>query len=300
MTHSYGEGLVRRWAPRFGLGDFRIQVLPMPTEPCDAWARSYYDLDEMWGVIDLPADADVPAPLLELLVLHELAHGLLLLSETSETGTEQACNRIARLARCDFTTRLANEQSAHQLGEDYWSGDREKSNASATDRRAWLNVVVDALPVGDREVINLIYVEGLSLRAAGQCLGGVDVHTMVRRRDRALAKLNNYFAALESANWHTARRIIALRQPEGGAEHEVVYTLHHRCSVANSLISSKVVDEDADLLIFPVGNVGYGMPKGIPFGVQATDPCPSCGRDVGVYFVWQAGATEHPGEIWTP
>ena len=96
------------------------------------------------------------------------------------------------------------------------------------------------------------------------------------------------------------RRIITLRRPEGGAEHAVIYEMHHRCSVANALVLTEVGTEDMDLLIFPVGNVGYGMPFGIPFGVQALDACSACGANVGVYFAWQQGHSSHPGSVWTP
>lgn len=97
-----------------------------------------------------------------------------------------------------------------------------------------------------------------------------------------------------------ARRIIPLKMPEGGAEIDVIYELHHRCGPANALIRTEVGTEDMDLLIFPVGNVGYGMPLDIPFGVQALDSCQACGADVGCYFVWQPGHAAHPGSLWTP
>jgi hypothetical protein len=59
-------------------------------------------------------------------------------------------------------------------------------------------------------------------------------------------------------------------------------------------------DEDIDLIVFPVGNVGYTMPKGVPFPVQAVNPCRACGADVGCWFVWQAGHSRVEGQLWTP
>lgn len=306
MTHERGEALVRKWAPKFGLGEFRIQVVPLDPDQKKAWALSFYDVDEMWAVISLPVD-DLHSPaLLELLVLHELSHGMLMLCDAGASSEEQTCNRIARLTSGDYDTKFANHDEAERLGENYWKKKVKPRKASGKalttnflDKRAWLPIVTDALPADERVIINLLYWEGRSLREVAAELGVA--HTTVEdRRNKALRRLAEYFAKLENTEWHTARRIIALPMPEGGAEHEVVYLLHHRCSVANALIRTEVGSEDMDLLIFPVGNYGYGMPLGIPFGVQALDPCGACGQDVGVYFVWQAGHSSHPGEIWTP
>lgn len=302
MSHTLGEALVRKWAGKLGLGEFRIQVVTLSPDNKKAWALSFYDIEEMWGIIDLPVDETHPAPLLELLVVHELSHGLIELAKSGKVAVEQACNRIARLALADYETPLPNEDTARRIGDPWYESGRVKHMAGSIDRRAWLAIVVDALPEQDRALVNMLYVEGLSLREAGARLGLNDTNggSMLRRRDRALDKLREYFDKLENAEWHAARRIISLRMPEAGAEHEVIYELHHRCSVANALIRTEVGTEDMDLLVFPVGNVGYGMPRGVPFGVEALDPCASCGQNVGVYFVWQAGHSSHPGQIWTP
>jgi hypothetical protein len=97
VSTSHGERLVRKWAGAFGLGDFRLQVKEIPEDTPDAWARSFYDIEELWGVLELPGDNLLPPALIELLVLHELAHGLIQVAGASELGEEQACNRIARM-----------------------------------------------------------------------------------------------------------------------------------------------------------------------------------------------------------
>lgn len=88
--------------------------------------------------------------------------------------------------------------------------------------------------------------------------------------------------------------------PEGGAEHEVVYELHHRCPQANALIRTEVGREDMDLLVFPVGNYGYAIPKNVTFAVTAMDPCGACGRLLTAQFVWRSGHVNHAGSLWTP
>lgn len=210
--HTYGEALVRKWAPKFGLGDFRIQVVTMRPDNKEAWALSFYDVEELWGIIDLPPDESMPAELLELIVLHELAHGLLLLAEAGDVAAEQACNRIARLTRGDFETRLANEDAAHRLGEAWFNDEHPKKSAypspgprpghgnAKVGRREWLPIVIDALPYQERTVINMLYIEGMSLREAAQQVG-VSHTTIQDRRDSALLRLNRYFDKLEKAPW---------------------------------------------------------------------------------------------------
>lgn len=288
----------------------------------EAWAHSYYDIEEMWGVIELPPDEFFPVDTLELLVLHELAHGLLKLAAEEGVLVEQSCNRVARLARGDFVTPLMNEQRESALGDGFYdvegadrhSAKREhnlgtaRGACAAIDKRKWLAVVADALPKGERDVISALYYEGLSMRETATRLG-VDVHTVFRRKDSALKKLRSYYEGLDAtafedkyagySEWTNARKLIELRQPEGGAEHETVYTTHHRCSPANSLARA-MDDNDIDLLVFPCGNVGYAMPRNTVFAVRALAPCGACGADLTCQFVWRRGHVNHGGHLWTP
>lgn len=193
-----GEALVRKWARRFGLGDFRLRV-QLIDHDCDAWARSFYELSEEWGLIELPPDALFPPATLEMLVLHELAHGLLAVAERSEGDTEVACNRIARLARADYESPLFNEHISMVKPDEYWGGDGKK-NTAAIDRRAWVAVIADGLPERQRAVISLIYWNGMSLEQAGEVLG-VSKWTVMRDRDIALQRMREYFTAIEDGEF---------------------------------------------------------------------------------------------------
>lgn len=95
-----------------------------------------------------------------------------------------------------------------------------------------------------------------------------------------------------------ARKLIELRMPEGGAEHPLVYETHHRCAPANAL--AREMGEDIDLLVFPVGNVGYGMPLNTVFPVTALEECQACGVLLTAQFVWRRGHVAHNGTLWTP
>lgn len=201
MSIEKGTALVKHWAPRFGLGEFRLKVKPMPTDNTEAWALSHYDIEEMWGSIELPSDEVFPFETLELLVLHELAHGLLQLAGTDVTSVavEQSCNRIARLTRGDFESRLMNEEREAIEGDAYYNADgKDRTAASRLDRRKWLAIVTDGLPEAERQVITLLYFEGVSMRDAGEVLG-CDVHTVFRRRNSALARLQQYYEALDAS-----------------------------------------------------------------------------------------------------
>lgn len=210
MSIEQGTALVRHWQGRFGLGNFRLQVRPIDMDNENAWAHSFYELTEEWGVIELPVDGFFPPEVLELLVLHELAHGLIALATEADGGSvlvEQSCNRVARLARGDFTTPLMNEHRESVVGESWYgvegearesAGHRPFSELSkaAIDRRKWLSVVADALPEDERAVIAALYYENLSMRQTATSLG-VDVHTVFRRRASALEKLRRYYVELD-------------------------------------------------------------------------------------------------------
>lgn len=96
-------------------------------------------------------------------------------------------------------------------------------------------------------------------------------------------------------------RLIAIRMPEGGAEHGVIWQTHHRCSQANALVRNEGFGEDVDLIVFAVGIVGYGMPLDEPFIVTAQNACQACGRTLSAGFVWTRGSSRlNGGELWLP
>lgn len=97
------------------------------------------------------------------------------------------------------------------------------------------------------------------------------------------------------------RKVVKLRRPEGGAEHELVLHEHHRCSQGNALKFE--LGEEVDLLQFAVGLAGWEMPLDIPFPVFSTDECHACGAVVGLYFEWTGGhviETRRSSPLWTP
>lgn len=197
MTIERGTALVHQWKSRFGFGHYRFSVQPLPAGTA-AWAQSFFEINEEWAVIELPPDDFFPPKTLEMLVLHELSHGLLRVAGTSENGEEVACNRIARMAKSDWKSPLFNEHHAEVVG-DAWFEDEDstKSSAGALDRHKWLPLIADALPEKERLVIALMYWGELSYRQTASVMG-VDIHTVARWRETALNRLREYYSAAEN------------------------------------------------------------------------------------------------------
>lgn len=197
-TIEQGTAIVRRWQDKFGLGGFRIHVRAIDMDDPKAWAYSFYETNEQWGVIELPPDGFFPPATQELLVLHELAHGLLALAAEEGVLVEQACNRVARLARGDFVSPLMNEQRESIIGDAWYEVEgEERKSAEKLDKSKWLAIVADALPEDEREVISALYWEGLTFRQAAERFG-VGVATVNRRRASALTKLHRYYVGLDA------------------------------------------------------------------------------------------------------
>jgi hypothetical protein len=79
-------------------------------------------------------------------------------------------------------------------------------------------------------------------------------------------------------------RYIRLPRPEAGAERDVIWSVHHNCLMGKALRAD--MGEDIDELIFPVGLVGYEMPLGTPFKVDAADECRACGKYLAIIAEW--------------
>lgn len=75
--------------------------------------------------------------------------------------------------------------------------------------------------------------------------------------------------------------------PEGGAEREVAFYRHHNCK--NSRHFREAMDDpNVDRLQFSVGLFGEGMPSGVAFTVNSTNPCGVCGAYASLWFAWSA------------
>lgn len=81
-----------------------------------------------------------------------------------------------------------------------------------------------------------------------------------------------------------AARLIDVPRPEGGAEHGVVWTVHHKCSPARALYAD--MGPDIDLVQFAVGLHGWEMPLFTPFVVEASNACDACGAQLSAWFQW--------------
>jgi hypothetical protein len=60
----------------------------------------------------------------------------------------------------------------------------------------------------------------------------------------------------------------------------------HRCGMAER---KRLANPDycEDMLFFPVGYYGRGLPGGAAFEVQSSEPCGECGVILRVYAQWQ-------------
>lgn len=79
--------------------------------------------------------------------------------------------------------------------------------------------------------------------------------------------------------------IIYLNRPAD--EEELTLTLQRRHNCQNAkLLRAATEDPDADLLYFPVGPAGRGLPGDVPFMVTAVDRCKVCGAQPSMWCAW--------------
>jgi hypothetical protein len=81
-------------------------------------------------------------------------------------------------------------------------------------------------------------------------------------------------------------RVMRLPMPEGGAERDVWFDVHHNCPQGKALRVD--LGEDVDLIEFPVGHAGMGIPGNTPFVVTAVNDCRACGKLLSKWFEWAA------------
>lgn len=90
-----------------------------------------------------------------------------------------------------------------------------------------------------------------------------------------------------------------LPRPEGGAEAGVTFARHHECASARHMRAA-LDDDDADLITFPVGHAGQGIPSDTPFTVTAIEPCGVCGKLLVAWFEWVGPSFHSVSPLWTP
>lgn len=91
-----------------------------------------------------------------------------------------------------------------------------------------------------------------------------------------------------------APQVRRLPMPQGGAEQRTYIFIHHNCTMARGLKNSTECDPDIDLLLFPVGAYGMGIPAGQPFEVESSEPCGACQKVLRSLYEWSAP------RIWVP
>ena len=67
---------------------------------------------------------------------------------------------------------------------------------------------------------------------------------------------------------------------------ELALERHHNCANAK-LLRAVLEDEEADLLVFPIGYYGDGLPSETPFVVTALEPCNICGALPSMWAQWK-------------
>lgn len=188
-TINNATRFLKKWAGPFGFGHYNITLSCLPAEAKgEVWGRSVFNHEEEWATIEVVPDGILPVAQVETLMLHELAHGLLDLSNTSEATCETVCNRIARLA-------LAKPNVVHCNQWNQRDGDRVWNTALLTE--PWMKLLVEGLPLRQRTVVNSLFYECQSMRHTAAAMG-VSVRTVGRLRERALVSLQAAAKKLEA------------------------------------------------------------------------------------------------------
>lgn len=184
MSVNQATKYAKRWLRRAGFQNYRLTMREMtPKEARKHWAYCIWDIEEEHVLIAAVPDGTVPDEVMDLVMLHEVAHGLCRMAQAAPFTTleELACNRIVRLVRP--RKPLPNEWSART------ASDAVPPELSGLSRQQWVLVsaAVDTLPFSDREreIFACLFYDGLSLRAAAERVG-VGKDTVARTRDRML------------------------------------------------------------------------------------------------------------------
>lgn len=80
-------------------------------------------------------------------------------------------------------------------------------------------------------------------------------------------------------------QFVHLPRPEDGEFQDCYLFRHHNCALGKSL-RRELDDEDIDLLLFPVGIYGSGMPLYTAFEVLSSEPCGACETTLRIWAEW--------------
>lgn len=79
---------------------------------------------------------------------------------------------------------------------------------------------------------------------------------------------------------------VRIGRPEDEQEAHLVYVLRrHECKDA-FVMRAALEDPDLDMLLFPIGLVGWNIPIGIPFEVPSSSECGVCGKHLRIWAEW--------------
>lgn len=173
------RGYVEKWMQRFGFGQWRCEVYRLQEKYAGkVWAHGFWNTHEEHVLFEFVPDGVLPANVLEMLAIHEVAHGLFEMSRNGEAGEEVACNRLGKLLmpRAKHPNEWWKSKPDYYLGIDDATAKRLRLNPELTER--------------EKHVIVSIYWDGRSL---GELAKELDVSktAVVSSRNRALRKLRN-------------------------------------------------------------------------------------------------------------
>jgi len=150
-----------KWLPRMGFAHWAVDLRVLPESARnEVWGRSLWLHEEESASVQVVPDDVLPDEQMEVLILHELAHGLVRTLRTYGFGgpaEEMVVNRIVRLALDGKPVTMLNMHSLlTDDSDDGWLA----LERIQVDR---LRELIDRLPEREREVINRWYYEKQSL-----------------------------------------------------------------------------------------------------------------------------------------
>lgn len=85
-------------------------------------------------------------------------------------------------------------------------------------------------------------------------------------------------------------RLMKCKRPESHEEElHLVRFEHHGCEAWMRMHQEQGAEVAAgkDIVLFPIGVYGSGMPSGVPFEVYSTEPCEACNAILRAWAQWE-------------